>query len=357
MSSAAPPNPQRILVVMPTWLGDVVMATPTLRALRSRFPDAHITALLGASLLPILDACPWMDAVISPPKSSSSQWLKSTRQPLATARTLREHRFDLAVLLPNSFKSALTVALAGIPRRIGYARDGRSWLLTDQLTPARRGRKYLPVPTLRYYLAIAEKLGAPAADRQLALFTTPDDDRRAADLLQAVGVDPLGQGLAIIAPGAKFGDAKMWPPERFAAVADLLQQRHNLAVAVSGAPGERAILDHVIASAKAPIIDLPARSVDLKLLKSIVKLSKVVICNDSGLRHVAAALGKPVVTIFGPTDPAWTVLDQVVERQIQVPVDCGPCQLKRCPLDHRCMTRITPERVSQACGQLVHLQM
>lgn len=348
----------RLLVVMPSWLGDTVMAMPTLRALRLLYPQAQITALARSMVRPALDACPWIDRIITtrPPRKGMSDGRRVG--PFNTARRLASGRFDTAVLLPNSFKTALLVRMAGIPRRVGYDRDGRGFLLTDRLLPRRDMGKFVPVPTRDYYLGIARYLGSIDPDPTMQLFTRPEDDARAERLLAAAGYDVQRGRLVLFNPGANYGDAKMWSPERFAAVADRCRRELGATVAVTGAPKERAILDQVLAIAREPMLDLSRLGVDLKLLKSVVRRSSLMITNDTGPRHMAAALGVPVVTIFGPTDPAWTEIGFAAERKVMVKVFCGPCQKKACPLkgtpdEHACMRRVSPEMVYEQAASLL----
>ncbi|MCC7146149.1 MAG: lipopolysaccharide heptosyltransferase II [Phycisphaeraceae bacterium] len=360
-------NPQRLLVVLPTWLGDTVMATPTLRALRGLYPQTHISVLVRRENRPILASCPWVDRILTVRRGTRNVPGKRS-QPGGAARQVRRGRptnrtetffgltrrlaagnFDAAILLPNSFRTALMVRMAGVERRIGYARDGRGGLLTDKLLPRRRRGGFVPVPTVEYYLGIAQYLGAVDTDVRMALFTHPEDDRQAAAILDKAGVG-ADRPLLLINPGASYGDAKLWPAERFAAVAEQCAAAYGAAVAVSGAPRERAILDKVMAAAHCSIIDLPRLGVDLRLLKSVVKRASVMVTNDTGPRHMAAALGVPVVTVFGPTDPAWTEIGFEQERQVRRAVYCGPCQQRQCPLrhtpeEHQCMRLIEPGEV------------
>lgn len=344
---------------MPSWVGDAVMATPTLRALRTIYPQAHITALTKETVRPIIDACPWIDRIVTLRKG------KPGKNPLRSgmlfmARRLAAAKFDTAVLLPNSFRSALLVKMIGVDRVIGYERDGRGFLLTDRLLP-RRGRDgFIPVPTLDYYLGIARYLGAVDPSMQMQLFTRTEDDLRADRLLIGVGFDPLHsrRKLIVMNPGASYGAAKMWHPERFAALADRCTRELDSMVAITGAPSERPILDAVLAAAGEQIIDLPAHGMDLALLKSVVRRATLMVTNDTGPRHIAAALGVPVVTLFGPTDQAWTQIDFEYERQISVDVYCRPCQQKICPLkntpdDHQCMKKIDPPMVFEQVTQLL----
>jgi heptosyltransferase-2 len=334
---------QRLLVVLPTWVGDVVMATPTLRALRQLYPQAHIAYLIKPYARSVIDGCPWCDAMIA----------DDTRL-IGTASRLRRERFDAAVLLPNSFRSALLVRLAGIPRRIGYDRDARGLLLTDRLLPLRDGLRYVPYPALRYYLAVAEYLGAADPDPAMALFTQPQDDEAAGRLLADAGVTRDAHPLVMLNPGGRYGQAKLWHADRFARVADRLIDEHGATVLVNGAPSERAVLDEVHKAAQHDLVDLPSRGSNLTLLKSLVKRCDLMITNDTGPRHFAAALNVPVVTVFGPTWPEWTTIDFAQERIVRVDVPCGPCQLKVCPKPERiCMTRIDSDMVMVAANELL----
>ncbi len=344
----------RLLVVMPSWLGDTVMATPTLHALRQVYPSAQITALIRSNIRPILDGCPWVDRVVTirPGRRGRQNGRRSGM--VSVARRLATGGFDTAVLLPNSFRAALLARMAGIPRRVGYDRDGRGFLLTDRLLPRRDKGGFVPVSTRDYYLGIARYLGAVNPDPAMRLFTRSQHERRLGELLEEAGCPwPPSRPLVLICPGANYGDAKIWYPDRYAQVADRCVRELDAVVAVAGAPGERAIIDHVLAAAQVPMIDLQRLGVDLNLLKCVVRRSSVVVTNDTGPRHMAAALGVPVVAIFGPTDPAWTRIDFASERQVSVDVFCGPCQKKRCPLDHRCMTQISAEMVFDKAAQLI----
>ena len=345
---------ERLLIVMPSPLGDAVMAMPTVAALRSLFPDARITAIVRAASRPVVDGCPWIDriATIRPHRGGL---IRSRRnRPTVLARRIATGRFDTAVLLPNSFRTALLARMAGIPRRVGYDRDGRGFLLTDRLLPRRGLEGFIPVPTRDYYLGIARYLGAINPDATLRLFTRRQHDLQADEILASAGYDPAdNRSLVLISPGAAYGDAKMWYPDRFAEVARRCVLELGAVVAVTGAPNERPILDQVVAAAGVPILDLARMGISLTLLKSVVRRSRLVITNDTGPRHMAAAFNVPVVTIFGPTDPAWTHIHFAHERQVKVDVFCGPCQKKRCPLDHRCMTQIHPDQVFQQASALL----
>lgn len=311
MAEAQPSNPQRVVVHMPTWVGDVVMATPTLAALRAHWPDAHLACYIREPIAPLLDAAPYIDDVVVYPADS----------PHRAIRILKAGDYDTALLLPNSFRSAWWAWQGGSARRIGYRRDWRGLLLTDKLDPPRDGRKYKPIPTIDYYLALAQHVGANATDRTMRLHTRDEDDAHARRMLdEAVG--DRGGSIVLLNPGAATkGGAKLWPADRFAALADRLTDERRATVLVSGAPNERAILDAVHNAARCDIVDLPKLGANLRLAKSFIAIADCVVTNDTGPRHIAAALGTNVVSLFGPTDPAWTQLGVDCEMIVRSPDD------------------------------------
>lgn len=316
--SAAPTIPaERLIIFMPTWLGDCVMATPTLRAIRALYPQAHIAGLIKSPMKPLMDQTPWVDRWLSVRAENKAVSTNRRRGMCATAARVRSSEFDLAILLPNSFRSALTMALAKVPRRLGYERDWRGVFLTDELKPLRQGLGFVPDPTLNYYMKIAQWLGTPEdADRTMKLFTRPSDDERAAAMLAEAGFTPGdGRLLIMLNPGANKPE-KRWPPKRFAALADQLSQRFDAVIAVTGAPRERELVETVIDASSTPMVNLLNMGLNLRLLKSIVKLSGLMITNDTGPRHIAAAMNVPVVSLFGPTPPQWTTLDVPCEREL-----------------------------------------
>ncbi len=339
----------RLLVVMPTWLGDCVMATPTLRALRRTFPapDTQITLLLRKNVRPTVAGSPWYDRLVS---------LRGDRRDgsVGQARRLASRKFDAAVLLPNSFRTAFIVAAAGVKRRIGYDRDGRGFLLTDRLIPRRNGDGFVPVPTLDYYLGLARYMGASDPDPTMELFTRPEDDAAADALLASAGFGPDDpRPLVLLNPGAQK-KPKRWPAERFGDLADRLADRFGACVALTGAPSERPILDDVAHAAEAPVINLAARPINLTLVKSIVRRAALMVTNDTGPRHIAAALKVPVVTLFGPTAPQWTEIGFDRERQVISPGVSPEHDRERDYISaRRSMHRITVDSVFEAALDLL----
>ncbi len=352
-------SPEKILVVQPSWVGDAVMATPTLRAIRELYPTSHISYMMRRYVKPVYTGMPWADQLIT--YRTGRTKAKAGKGLIDLAGRLRAAKFDLAILLPNSFKTALVCKMANIPRVVGYERDGRGFLLTDKLLPVKERGKFIPSPIVKYYLGLANYLGSRARDLKLQLFVTESERREAIDVLAKCNLDaaidrPMSHGrapLVFLNPGAQYGAAKCWLPDYFARVGDRLVEERGATVLISGTPKERRILDEVIRQMKHPPIDLSTKGLTLGALKEIVRRCDLMITNDTGPRHIAAAFDVPVVTVFGPTHPEWTEIYFEKEQKVSIPVFCGPCQKKTCPLDHRCMTRVTPGMVYDAGTQLL----
>ena len=347
---------RRILVVLPSWVGDLVMATPTLRELRRSFADASITFLARPMLGDLIAGSEWADEVLPwEPKGRG----RHGHGLIALTRRLRRGKFDWALLLTNSFRSALLVRLAGVRRRIGYDRDGRGWLLTDRLAVSRVNGRIAVTRMVDYYGKLAEHLGCEPPGDKLELFCDPEDDRAIERRLRQLGVAdrPAGGPLVVISPGASFGASKLWPPGRFAAAADRLIESQGAAVVISCAPGEEEMARRIGRMANRPVHVLDDPVTTLGQFKSLIRRCDLLINNDTGPRHVAKAFNVPVVTIFGPTHPGWTDTDYPLEQKVSVPVECGPCQKKVCPLQHplelQCMTGVTVEMVVAAARELL----
>jgi len=348
-------HPQRILVVQPSWVGDAVMATPALRALRVKFPDAQISYLIKRYVKPMYTGMPWADRLITY-RTGKTDKHAGRSQFLGLIAKLRTQHFDTAVILPGSFKSALVCKMAGIGRIVGYERDGRGFLLTDRLLPPKKDGRYVPSPIVKYYMGLASYLGSTDRDLTMALFVTPSEKREADETLARAKLSAESpRPWIMLNPGAMYGASKCWPASYFAEVADALIEQRNATVLISSSPRERAIVDEILSHMKRPerTVDLSRCGMTLGALKDIVRRCDLMITNDTGPRHIAAAMDVPVVTLFGPTHPQWTEIYFNKERICQVPVHCGPCQLKRCPLDHRCMTRLVPSIVLRATAELL----
>lgn len=353
-------DPKKILIVQPSWVGDAVMATPTLRAVRELYPQAHISYLMRRYVKPLYAGMPWVDQLITY-RTGKTKAKAGKGQFFDLAARLHGGRFDLAVLLPNSFQTALVCKMARIPRIVGYERDGRSFLLTDRLLPSKDKGKFVPSPIVKYYLGLAHYLGSRQSDLKLELFVTPAEQREAREVFARCGIDPelnrpASEGkapLILLNPGAAFGAAKCWRPEYFAELADRFVEELGATVLLSAAPKERPIVDAIKRQMRHAPVDLSNQGTTLGSLKEIVRRCDLMVTNDTGPRHIAAAMDVPVVTVFGPTHPEWTEIYYAKERQVAVKVFCGPCQRKTCPLDHRCMTRVTPAMVFQQSNELL----
>ncbi|MFQ5805504.1 MAG: lipopolysaccharide heptosyltransferase II, partial [Phycisphaerae bacterium] len=343
------PSYRRILVTIPNWVGDVVLATPVLAVLRTHFAAAKITYLMKRYVREVVAGGGWHDAEVYWPEHG--RWRHELRM-LDLAGRLRAERFDLALLLTNSFRSALIAWLARIPRRVGYARDGRSWLLTDRLKPLKRHGRFVPAPVLPYYVKIAEYVSCAVPDRKLHLGITPEQEHAGAQLARHYRFDD-GRPYAVINPGAAFGAAKCWLPERFADVCDRLRAELALRSVIVGAPNEAPLMQEIARRAKTDVVCCHEPGTTLGSLKPLIRDAALLVCNDTGPRHYGNAFNIPTVTIFGPTHQAWTDTGYVGEVKIQVPVECGPCQLPTCPLDLRCMTGVTAEMVMTRIRELL----
>ncbi|QYK47995.1 MAG: glycosyltransferase family 9 protein [Phycisphaeraceae bacterium] len=309
------PNPSktlRLLVVCPSWVGDAVMATPSLRMIRRSMPGIFIGLLCKPGIDEVLAGLDTHDE-IHVARSSG------VMGPKFIAAKVRPRRYDTALLLTNSFSTALIARIAGIPRRIGYDRDARGMLLTDRLhAPKRPDGSWAPIPACLYYhRAACALLGIDGhdaeylpADAQLELAVTPEQHQAAEEILASAGVEPGGR-VALLNPGGN-NPAKRWPPDRFARVAERLIEQHGMRVLVNGAPGERDVISTVINDVREPLRDRCAAlcdmGVNLGSLKGIVRRSSIMVTNDTGPRHIAGAFGVKLVTLFGPTDHRWTTI-------------------------------------------------
>ena len=334
-----------ILVWLPSPMGDAVLCTPALRAIRHYFKDSKITFLANSTVKQILS-----------PNSFSDAWLQPKHNnPFAIAKMLKPHNFTHAVLFKNSFASALAVFLAGIPSRIGYAREGRSLMLTNRLHPPKLpNRRFKPVSMLDYYLAIASWLGADTADRSLELNIEPQHEQSLRAKLPEL-LSPKGP-VVVIVPGGAFGPSKCWLSDRFAKTADWLIDNYDATVVVSVASNhaEKQIAGEICNSSKHKFISLAETPLSLGELKALFAVADLAIANDTGPRHIAIALWRKVITLFGPNDPAWTNTDYENEIQITGAAPCAPCTKPICKKDkHLCMESITVDMVCEAAKKLL----
>jgi heptosyltransferase-2 len=327
----------RILVRGPNWVGDAVMSSPGLRALRAGYPDARITLQLRPGLEALFEGSPLVDEVI--PVRSYHRGLRAL---LGEGRELRSRRFDLGVCLPESFSSALLMRAAGVRCITGYAGGLRAPLFHRPVAvPVEWGRRRL-VARERFVLGLTAALGCQEQGTQLQLSTSADEEAAARAALAKHGVEPADR-LVVLAPGAAYGPSKRWSTASFAQLADALALR-GARVVLLGSASERGLAGRIAAEAVQPVVDLVGE-VDLGAAKSLLRRADLLVCNDAGARHIAVSFGVPCLVFFGPTAVEKTNLNLESVEVLETAVACRPCYLRECPIDHRCLTHITPERV------------
>ena len=382
MTTPPSSSPRRLLVRGVNWLGDAVMTTPALQRLREALPDSHITLLTHQKLADLWQHHPSLDAVITF-ASGESLW--------AVARRLRAEHQQTALVLPNSPRSALEVWLAGIPQRIGYNRRGRNWLLTRSVMPrpdqarmpkrsvsevnrlirvspggpqhATRNTQHAPIHQIHEYLRLAAALGGnpeplPPRLEISTAETTQAEDAMLSDWRNKAGSSSPGKPCTLLGlnPGAEYGPAKRWPAENFAAVARAVSQKvGNCLWLAFGGAGERQLCDDIAHLAGGGVLNLAGKT-SLRQLMALLKLCRVVLTNDTGPMHVAAALGTPVMVPFGSTSPELTgpgLPGDPRHRLLKSAAPCSPCFRRTCPIDFRCMTGISPDCVIEAICQVL----
>ncbi|HEX8960842.1 MAG TPA: lipopolysaccharide heptosyltransferase II [Geobacteraceae bacterium] len=335
---------QNILIRAVNWIGDAVMTTPALGAVRESFPGARITLLANPLVAELFSPHDWVDEVIVYDRKGRHAGIKGR---LAMAAELRRRGFDLAILLQNAFDAALLARLARIPRRVGYRTDGRGVLLTHGV-PLKRETKRLH--HVQYYLAMLEECGIAASAKALHLTVLPGEAQAMTQRLAARGIDGDTYLLGIN-PGASYGSAKRWYPERFAAVADELARRWDARVVITGGPGEAGIAGEIEAAMEESCLNLAGKT-SVRELMALVKRCDFFVTNDSGPMHLAAAFDVPLVAIFGPTDHTTTSPFSQRTALVRQETDCAPCLKRECPTDHRCMTAVTAGDVVAAAAGL-----
>jgi lipopolysaccharide heptosyltransferase II len=331
----------KILVRATNWVGDAVMSIPALEALRARWPQAEITIAGRDSIVDLYRGQAFADRLVGLGAAARGA-------PVAVERVtapLRREGFDLGVVLPNSFASAWLVRRAGARERVGYSRDARRWLLTRPIRVPRPGET--PPHECYYYLELLRRAGwldeLPQVER-VRLRIDPEAAARAEEKLRGLGANGLRVALAA---GASYGAAKCWPAERYAEVADRLIERCGASVVLFGTPAEREIGERIAGAMRRKPVNLVGET-GVAELAALLGACGLFVGNDSGAMHVAAAVGLPVVAVFGSTDPDGTAPVTPQRAVVRQRVSCSPCFLRYCPIDHRCMTRIAVDEVYDA---------
>jgi len=338
--------PASLLVRATNWLGDAVMTTPALAAVREGLPDARIALLAKPLVAELFRHHPDVDEVIVYERPGRHEGALGR---LRLGAELRRRRFDGALLLQNAFDAALIAFLGRIPERAGYPTDARRFLLT------------LPVPMppgiferhdVEYYLCLLDGLGIPRPEPAVLKLAVTGEEREAmATRLASLGIE-RGAPIVTINPGATYGSAKRWYPDRFAAVADALSAEWGAAVVIVGSTAEAPLSGEIEAATRTPPVNLAGKTT-VRELMALLSLSSFLVTNDSGPMHIGAALGVPLVAIFGPTDWRRTSPWSGRAKVVRVEVDCSPCRLRVCDRGHECMLGVTPGMVLDAARQLL----
>ncbi len=330
----------RILVRGVNWVGDTILSYPTVQQLKTLFPNSHLAILIPKYLVDLWKTFPYVDEIIPFQKKGG---IGSIWEDLNLCQSLTERNFDMAIILPRSFRSAFHIYLARIPIRIGYRDEGRSIFLTHGI---RRTQEVLRVHRVHYYQRLIEPLGKKTDLPFPQIFLREEDRRWADNLLTDLGIQK-GKPLIGMNPGATYGLAKCWHPERFGRLGKRLSEKWGARILFFGKEEERPVVHEILRVLGEEGGDLTGKT-GLLQLTALLDRCQVLITNDTGTMHMAAAVGTPVVALFGSTDPTttgpWGEGHVVVKRE----VSCSPCWKRTCPTDHRCMELITVDEVEDA---------
>ncbi|MHC1726422.1 MAG: lipopolysaccharide heptosyltransferase II [Syntrophobacteraceae bacterium] len=331
---------QKILVRSTNWIGDAVMTTPALGAIRSAFPLSEIVVVANPLVSELLSPHPWCDRVIVYDKKRLHGGMRGL---FRFSRAISREQFDLAILFQNAIEAAIIARLARVRLRAGYNTDGRGLLLTHSVRVSRDARR---LHHTEYYLNMLRGLGIPTPEKTLRLECTVEEKEWAH---RTLGPGPW----VAINPGAAYGSAKRWYPQRFAQVADSLISDFGCSVLLVGGPGEAAIGTEIAGQMRTNPLNLVGKT-SVRQMMALLSMMRIVVTNDSGPMHVAAAFDRPIVALFGPTDHTTTAPAFSRHIIVRKETDCAPCLKRQCPEDHRCMTGISVKDVLDAVGSLLH---
>jgi len=337
---------RRLLIRSTNWIGDAVMTTPAVRAIRRHFPGASISLLAKPWVAPVFAHSPHVDEIIVYEANGRH---RGAMGPIRLARDLRSRDFDAAILLQNAIEAALIAFLAGIPMRIGFDTDARRLLLTH---PVRCTRAVKAIHQTGYYLKILEGVGIPPRGRTLELSLGNANRKRAEEILAKRGILP-GSRIVGLNPSATYGPAKQWFPERYAALGDRLSRTLDASIVIFGGPADSNLGRHITEMMQTPAADLSGRT-SLGEAMALIERCDAFVTNDSGLMHVAAAVNTPLVAIFGSTNSTTTSPYSPTSRIVRVPIECSPCMQPVCPLGHmNCMRLVSVKMVAEAVEDLL----
>ena len=333
----------RILIRGVNWVGDTILTYPAVQRLKASFPGSRLTILVRDSLVDLWRTFPYVDEVIP---FSPRKGLRSLREDLRVGSSLGRRKFDMAVIFPRSFRSAYQVFLARVPIRLGYRDEGRSFFLTHA---ASRSDETLHIHRVDYYQRLLDAFGIGEGSSLPRIFPREEDRRWAKEKLQSLGLLD-GRPLIGMNPGATYGLAKCWYPERFGELGKRLAEKWQTSVLLFGKAEERPMIQEILRPLGERGTDLSGQT-DLLQLAALLERCRLLVTNDTGTMHVAAAAGTPVVAIFGPTDPVTTGPCGEGHRVVRRDVPCSPCLKRVCPTDHRCMKGISVGEVEEMIDQ------
>ena len=328
----------RIMIRGTNWVGDAVMTLPAVEAVRRVFPQSRITVVAKPWVLPLYEGHPAVDDVMVYERVDG--FIPGLIGMKRIAFNIRKKSFNLALLFQNAFEAALIAFMGGVTYRIGYSTDCRGFLLTH---PVEKKRQLLKIHQVEYYLNILRASGWDAETTEPRLYLSEEDKKRGGELLGRHGISE-DDYIVGVSPGAIYGWAKRWPAERFSQIGDRACERWGAKAVVFGTAKEVSICDRVCGSMTNDAVNLCAKT-SLKEAMGVIGKCDFFVTNDSGLMHIAAALGVPTVAIFGPTDTVTTSPRGPMTKIVTHNAKCAPCLKKECPTDHHCMLLITPEEV------------
>ena len=334
----SPDEVKRILIRSTNWVGDTVMMLPSLVAVRKTFPRAEITVLASPWVLPLFENHPAVDRTIVMDKGRGL--MREPKELLLIVSQLRNVRFDLAVLFQNAFEAALLSYLGGVRYRVGYNTDGRGFFLTHTVI---RDKAILSAHQVDYFLGLVDAMGWQVTETKPVVYLNREDTKTISRMLSSEGICDNDM-LIGLNPGAAYGPAKRWPAERFAVIGDWASKRWNAKVVLFGSSSEAAIAEEVATLMKTEPLNVCGKTT-LGQAMALIKRCDFFLTNDSGLMHIAAALNRPLVAIFGPTNHVQTRPVSKNARMVRHDFECSPCLKEVCPLDHRCMLSIEPHEV------------
>ena len=339
-------NIKRLLIRSTNWIGDAIMTTPAVRAIRKNFPDTQISILTKPWVAPVFSDSPYVDNLLIYDEAEKHKGMVGK---MRLANDLKQYGFDAAILLQNAFEAALITFFAGIPCRIGYNTDARGFLLTHSIPRTPQIKK---MHQTGYYLGILQGIGLETDGLGLDLVVNNRYQKRAAEILEEHGISRADK-LVGINPSATFGPAKQWFPERYANLSDKIYEVFGANILLFGGPEDRELGRRISQMMQHPPVDLCGKT-KLEEAIALINMCNLFVTNDSGLMHVAAALDIPLIAIFGSTNPVTTGPKGPNSRIVRIPVECSPCLKPECPKGHlKCMDQIDVDMVFDVAKELL----